>query len=206
MIIDTKKMKNIFNTAIINAGGNSTRIGTDKAFARVNDKRLIDIVINNIRGCFEDIILVTNKPHKYYGYNNIKIVSDAIRGIGPMAGLYTGLMESQSKYCFLIACDMPLINYDYIRYMKQKIIKNGYDAVITQRQKGIEPFHGFYSTRLKAGIAENISKGIYSFYDMLKERKVLYVKEEVAARFDRSLNFFTNINTKEDFAKAREIF
>ena len=205
MITETKKIKKIFNTAIINAGGNSTRAGTDKAFAKVNDKRLIDIVINNLKECFEDIILVTNKPDKYYSYNDINIVSDAIRGIGPVAGLYTGLMAAKSSYCFLIACDMPLINYDYIKYMKQEILKNRYDAVVTQRQKGIEPFHGFYSAGLKSSIAENISKGINSFYRMLKDREVLYVKEEVAARFDKSLNFFTNINTKEDFSIIREM-
>ncbi len=198
-------MKTLFNTAIINAGGNSTRAGIDKAFARVNDKKLIDIVINNLRGCFEEIILVTNKPDKYCDYNDIKIVSDVIRGIGPIAGLYTGLMAANSSYCFLIACDMPLINYDFIRYMKQEIIKYRYDAVVTQRQKGIEPFHGFYSVGLKKVIAENISNGIYSFYRMLKEREVLYINEEVASRFDRSLNFFANINTKEDFARISEM-
>lgn len=191
-------MQKVFSTAIINAGGKSLRMGTDKAFIKLSGKTLLDIIIANVRLCFDEVILVVNEPNKYCGYRDITIVEDCIKGVGPIAGLYTGLREAHSEYCFFIACDMPLINYEYIEYMKMEISTHGYDAIITQRQKGIEPFHGFYSTKLVDRIAKNIDEGVRSFYSLLQGGNTLFIPEEIAARYDERLNFFTNINTRED--------
>ena len=188
----------MFSTAIINAGGKSSRMGVDKAFVKLNGRTLIDIVVDNVRKCFSDIILVTNEPSKYHGYRNISIIEDCVKGVGPIAGLYSGLKAAHSRYSFFIACDMPLINYHYIDYMKSQITAHGYEAVVTRRRKGIEPFHRFYSKVLDAEIDSKIKKGLYSFHSLLQNQNVLFVPEETASRFDEKLSFFANINTKED--------
>ena len=77
-----------FGTAIILAGGKSTRMGFDKQFLELNKKRLIDIIINKLKEEFEEIIIVTNKPEEYRKYTQ-KILSDKIKDVGPLGGIYT---------------------------------------------------------------------------------------------------------------------
>ncbi len=111
-----------FGTAIILAGGKSSRMGFDKQFLIINEKRVMEIVISKLRAEFKEIIIVTNKPESYKNLAD-KVVSDIIKGKGPLSGLHAGLKHSSSKYSYFIACDMPNINIEYIRYMKRKWLK-----------------------------------------------------------------------------------
>jgi len=111
---------NKFNTAVILAGGKSSRMGFDKQFLEINKKRLLDTQIHKLRKEFEEIIVVSNKTTQYIDVN-YKIVCDEIKEIGPLGGIHVGLKNSTSKYTYITACDMPIISNDYIRFMKEKI-------------------------------------------------------------------------------------
>ncbi|MDQ1278051.1 MAG: molybdenum cofactor guanylyltransferase, partial [Thermodesulfobacteriota bacterium] len=77
-------------TGIILTGGKNTRMGTNKSFLTVGGERLIDRTVRIYRSIFEEIILVTNEPHRYYDIE-VTLVTDIVKGKGPMMGIYTGL-------------------------------------------------------------------------------------------------------------------
>ena len=148
------KMKK-FASAIILAGGQSSRMGFDKQFLQIKERRVMEIVISKLKKEFDEIIIVTNKPECYTDFDD-KIVSDIIKGMGPLSGLHVGLKNSSSNYAYFIACDMPNINIDYIRYMKKNIETNNPDACVTKCDEWIEAFNGFYSRRIYEKIEKHL--------------------------------------------------
>lgn len=95
-------------TGIILAGGKSTRIGTDKAFLKLNGNTFIEHITKSISPFVSDIIIVSNNAaYDKLGY---KRVEDLINDSGPLAGLYTGLHYSKTTYNLVLSCDVPLVN------------------------------------------------------------------------------------------------
>ena len=109
-----------FGTAIILAGGKSSRMGFDKQLLKIDERRLMDSLIQKLHKEFEEIIIVTNRPDLYIGLSHI-ITSDILKEKGPLGGVHAGLKLSSSQYAFIVACDMPNINMEYVNFMKDQL-------------------------------------------------------------------------------------
>lgn len=186
-----------FGTAIILAGGKSSRMGFDKQFLKIDQRRLMDSLINKLKKDFQEIIIVTNKPEYYIGLSH-KIITDKLKEKGPLGGIHAGLLESSSKYSFVLACDMPNINMEYVRYMKESMKDQDLDGCVTNYMDWIEPFSSFYSRDLVKEIENHIDSGRRSINSMLKSLNIQYIEEEDARRFSPNWDMFLNLNTRED--------
>jgi len=187
-------------TAIILAGGKSSRMGFDKQFLKLRDKYVIEIIAEKLKKVFSEIIIVTGRPEEYVKYG-FKLVEDEVRNFGPLAGIHVGLKNSGSIYNYVVACDMPFINLKYIRYMMQLIDGSDgrVDGVITRLGDWIEPFNAFYSQNLIGRIEESMKNGKRQINLMLQDSNVLYVSEAKAREFSPDWEMFTNINTFKDY-------
>jgi len=187
-------------TAIILAGGKSSRMGFDKQFLKLQDKYVIEIIAEKLKEIFSEIIIVTGRPEEYVKYG-FKLVEDEVRNFGPLAGIHVGLKNSGSIYNYVVACDMPFINLKYIRYMMQLIDGSDgrVDGVITRLGDWIEPFNAFYSQNLIGRIEESMRNGKRQINLMLQDANVLYVSEAKAREFSPDWEMFTNINTFKDY-------
>lgn len=187
------------NTAVILAGGKSSRMGFDKQLIKVKDICITEHLIERLNTMFKDIIVVTNKPNLYRD-KNIVIAEDVYKGYGPIGGIHAGLSKSQSMYNYFIACDMPNINKRYIEYMKKRIEEDSFknDAIVTKKADWIEPFNAFYSKKLIPAIEDNINKGRVGIMELLEISNVLYIDEAIARSFNPDWSMFTNLNTRED--------
>lgn len=192
-------------TAIILAGGKSSRMGFDKQYLKLRDKYVIEMIIEKLEGIFKEIIIVTNKPERYEKYG-CKLAEDEVKGFGPLAGIHAGLKSSMSMHNYIVACDMPFINTDYLKYMMELI--DSYvdkpDAVITRLGEWIEPFNAFYSQSLLPKIEASIKAGKRQINLLLKDSKVIYINEEKAREFSPDWDMFTNINTIKDYQTLTE--
>ena len=186
-----------FGTAVILAGGKSTRMGFDKQLLKINERRLIDSLRRKLRLLFDEIIVVTNKSEYYLGFSD-KITKDIIVGKGPLSGIHAGLSEASSQYVYFIACDMPNINLDYIRYMKEQIEDLDVKACLTRYGYWIEPFNAFYSKDMIGDIKEHITQNRRSVNSLLSKLTVHYIEEKKAREFSPNWDMFLNLNTKEE--------
>lgn len=186
-----------FGTAVILAGGKSSRMGFDKQLLKINERRLMDSLIMKLNQEFDEIIIVTNRPECYKGLGD-KIISDIIVGRGPLSGIHAGLTMASNEFSYFLACDMPNINFDYIRYMKNSIRCIDTSACITRFGSWIEPFNAFYSKKLKIEIEKHLFSGNRSINSLLEKVDVYYISEEEARRFSPNWDMFLNLNTKED--------
>lgn len=198
-----------FGTAIILAGGKSSRMGFDKQFLTVDQNRIMDIVISKLLEEFNDIVIVTNKPEEYIGdnYTNHKIVSDIIEGKGPLSGLHSGLKNAMSEYSYFIACDMPNINLDFIRYMKESVIETNPDACVAETGEHLETFNSFYSKDIIPIIERQLNCDKRSVHSLLKILDTSYISEKEVNEFSKEFDMFMNLNTPlelEEYTREKE--
>ncbi|WP_128426829.1 molybdenum cofactor guanylyltransferase [Gudongella oleilytica] len=192
-----------FGSAIILAGGKSTRMGFDKQLLRLRERSLIEGLIRRLGGSFDETIVVTNRPELYIGLAD-KITGDIIPDMGPLSGIHAGLSAASSEYSFVIACDMPQLNTKYIDYMMELLNKNESMACITKFGDWIEPFNAFYSKALIDHIESFLMGGGKAVHRLLMNHNVEYIPEEVARGFSPDWGMFFNLNTREDLLKYTE--
>jgi len=189
-------------TGVILAGGSSKRYGKNKAFLKIGSARLIDSIIQEMKTIFRRVILITNEKKKYE-YLEIPMFEDHVKGLGPLGGIYTGLMSMPDQAGFFVACDMPLINRQLVRYMVD--IKGNHRAVVPSVADKIEPLHAIYFQSCLKPIKHLIASNRYQvrlFYDYIPVR---YVKEDEIRKFCCPSKAFLNINTPDEFAKIQSL-
>jgi len=163
---------------------------------------LIDRITEDIKNIFKRVILVTNE-RKGYEYLGIPVVEDLIRGLGPIGGIYTGLMSISSQAGFFVACDMPFINRQLIRYMVD--IQDNHAAVVPSVANEIEPLHAIYGLSCLGPIRNLIDSKRYQVRLVYDQIPVRYVKEDEIRRFGSPTRAFLNINTPDEFAEIQAL-
>ncbi len=193
-------------SCVVLAGGKSSRLGKHKALVEINGETLLQRVVSSLSFLDSNIIIVIARGQplpKIAGHSKLKIVTDAYAGKGPLVGIYSGLLASDSFYNFVVACDMPLLNPDLLLYMLQ--VSTGFDLVIPRVNSMVEPLHAVYSRNCLRLIESLLEQGSLKIDRLLGLIKVRYVEAGEIDRFDQQHLSFFNINTEADLAKAREL-
>lgn len=184
-------------SAIILAGGRNTRMrGMDKAFLEIDGRPIIAGIVDKLRPLVNEVIVVTNSPCKYRDFN-VKVVKDRMPRKGPLMGIYSGLKNSSSKYNFVVACDMPFLKKDLIRYLLDT--KDGHDVIIPRIDKRFHPLFGIYSRRCIPIIEEMLRQDRLKISDIFPRLKTHFVVRREIEKFDKELLSLTNVNTKEEY-------
>ncbi len=187
-----------FGSAVILAGGQSTRMGFDKQFLELNNQNIISYLSNELSNIFDDIIVISNTLKDGY-YKNFRVVSDVIKEKGPLSGIHSGLLSAHSEYVYFIACDMPNINLDYIQHLINSIkdVSNNPLAIVTRYKNWIEPFNSFYHKDLIPKIEDHLLSN-RSIFALIKKVESLLIDEKIARDYAPDWSMFTNLNTIED--------
>jgi len=189
-------------TAIVLAGGRSRRLGRDKAIELFGDKPLIQHVIDSVSQVDDDIVVVAAPKSQLPRLDpHVRIVHDCYSLGSALVGILTGLKASRSQYSLAVACDMPFLNIDLIRYLMS--VSRGFDAVIPRIGKMIEPLHAVYSRNCIDAIQAQIESGNLKISAVLDKANVRYVERDEIERYDPQHLSFMNINSEEDLKKAK---
>ncbi len=184
---------------IILAGGRNSRMGgRDKAFLRVDGETVFARTLNLLRGCFAQVVVVSNTPEKYADFN-VEVTPDELPGLGPLGGLHAGLGRVRPPYAFVSACDMPFLRVEPIRFLLAHL--RDQEAVVPRWDGDIEPLHAIYATALRPRIAAAAAEGARAIRDFLPTVRVEYVPEALMARVAGAEESFRNVNTPEDAAR-----
>ncbi len=177
-------------TGIILAGGESTRMGQEKAFITINGVRLIDRAAS-ILSHFCDSILISSNNRKLENLG-FQLVRDEYRSIGPIAGLFSGFKAAWTDHYLVIPCDTPFVSTVLYNRILEHI--DEYSAVIAGTSDDlIEPLIGYYHRSAQSVLADQIRKKDYKIQNVLKR---LPTKIEIFT----DKNFFMNINARSDLA------
>ena len=184
-------------TAIILTGGKGSRMDfTEKALLELRGKPIIEHIMENLKSTVDEFIIAARDEEQgsKLKLDNVKIVYDSVKNFGPIAGIYSGLKASMSKYSFITACDMPCINHKVVELLFARA--KGYDAAIPFPP---EPLHAVYNKKPTLNAAKNaIERRKGAIMYMVDRLNVNFVPKEAIREIDPNLNTFININRPED--------
>jgi molybdenum cofactor guanylyltransferase len=181
-------------------------LGSQKALEIVNGQILINRVIDKVSLISKEVIIVTSDENytKFININNsVKIVKDIYPGKAALGAIYTGLINMESEYGLVVACDMPFLNTDLLNYMIR--LSPDFDIVIPIITNLLEPLHGVYKKTCVNSINNLLSDGILYIVKLYELTKTRYIQENEIDKIDPSHWSFFNVNTKEDLDYANKI-
>jgi len=174
--------------AIILSGGQSRRMGSDKAMLELGGAPMIATIAAQLSGNFNEV-LISGDPGKY-SFPGIRTVPDMEADRGPLMGLLSTLHVSRSELNWITTCDMPEPNLAFIRKMIRRI--GDYDAVVPVDANGWkQPLVGLY----RKGVAETIETLLaadqHAIHDLIDSIKVEYIP--------LTSGWYKNLNTPQDY-------
>ena len=195
-------------SAVILAGGSSTRFNTDKGILELNGKPLLNHVIDAVEGLVEEVIVVTNTQARADAY--AKLVSEKVRfavdvreSKGPLVGALTGFEQANGEYSALLPFDSPFVSTEVLSLLFDCCIGKA-AAVPRWTNQDIEPLHAVYHTKQALVAAEEaLAENELDMQAMVERlRGVRYISTMVIEQLDPDFKTFFNVNTLFDLKKA----
>jgi molybdopterin-guanine dinucleotide biosynthesis protein A len=177
--------------AVVLAGGDSRRMGRDKALLPVEGRPMIALIIGQLRALFEEIVISANRPDDF-GFLGLTVVPDLEPGQGPLRGIASSLPRMTHDLNFVTACDIPRIDLSFVN----RLIKmaDGYDLVLPYLDEGLyEPLFAAYRKSVVPEATRILEGGGRSILELLDR-----VKVNLLPIPDRS--WVRNINTDAEYA------
>jgi molybdopterin-guanine dinucleotide biosynthesis protein A len=189
---------------VIQAGGQSRRMGRDKALLDFHGQPLIQRVVERVRLLADEMLITAAEPASY-AFLGLPCVADLLPGKGALGGLYTALSLANAPLVAVVACDMPFVNAELLAYQRDVLLEGNCDAAVPQTDAGIEPFHAVYRRETMSPLAEAALHGErLSIRSCLEKANVRWVSSDEIGRFDPQGMAFWNVNTPEEYLRALE--
>ena len=192
--------------AVVLAGGKSKRFGEDKNDVKLGDKTLLEHVLSKIGNKFEEILIVSSQSLEIKEMKNVTVVPDCFDNFGPLAGVLSSMKwikENQKKYKWIATfpSDTPFFETSIIKEYKKSINKNDSSLYFIKSNNKRHNIFGLWSIDLLDVLEDDLKNNNF--------RKVEDWADKIGVKtIDIEVNEFDpffNINTKEDFEKAKEI-
>ncbi|MEL0254705.1 MAG: molybdenum cofactor guanylyltransferase MobA [Burkholderiaceae bacterium] len=153
-------------TAIILAGGHGSRMGgLDKGLVPLNNNPLISYAINAVIQHVSEIMISANRSVSQYQQFGYKVIKDEITGgLGPLAGIYTGLLNCETEYLISIPCDTPFLPGNLTTNLINSVDEKHCDGAIPytklpNEKKLFHPTVMLLRTELKNSLASYLNNG-----------------------------------------------
>jgi molybdopterin-guanine dinucleotide biosynthesis protein A len=186
-------------SAAILAGGQNKRFnGKTKANIQISGVRIIARTVKILHEIFDDIVIVTNTPEEFKGFNSFTIVPDNFKNVGPLGGIQAALNAAKNEAVFVFASDMPCISTDIVRRHIDFYNRRRCDAAIPRIKEFKEPLHAIYHKRIESQLTEFLSgANKYSIENFIKDLNVRYHNLD---DLQNNRKAFVNINTPQDLS------
>lgn len=178
--------------AFILAGGQSSRMGSEKGLVMWKGKPFIEHIIASLENEVAKTTIITNG--NAYNYLGLPVQADLVKGKGPLGGIYTGIKVSESEKNFFISCDVPCIKPDAIRFFLNASGNN--DATVTSHNGQVEPLPGVYAKNCLPLFERLLGADKTGIASALKYLNVNYVDPRNEPFYQQKQ--LANINSKEE--------
>lgn len=190
---------------VVQAGGESRRMGKDKALVPFLGKPLIQRILERLIPVVDEALVTTNHPERY-AFLNVPLIGDVFPGRGALGGLYTALRSAHYTFVAVVACDMPFVNPELLEILFRTLEESKADAVIPQTATGNEPFYAVYRREnCLPLVRQAIEDGHWRADAWFWEANLHFFSSEEISIFDPLGLAFQNVNTPEELAAAEEL-
>ena len=190
-------------TAVILAGGKSSRMGRPKALLPFGNEPLVAQLVRRLEGKFKMVVIVA-APDQELPPLPAKVVRDEVAYQGPVGGIYYGLLAANGTGAFVTSCDAAFLSLPLISFLTSQL--SDYDVVVPYWQDRFQPLHAVYRRSVVPLLKEQLERRELRpifLYDRVRTRKVT---EQEIRRYDpEGLSFF-NMNAPDDYAQALRLW
>ncbi len=186
-------------SAIILAGGKSSRMGRPKALLPFDGEPLIAHTVHTLGRLFGDIVVVA-APEQKLPPLPVTLVRDEIAYRGPVGGIYYGLQAARTEVSFVTSCDAPFLNLALIAHLLSQI--TDCDVVVPHWQDRLQPLHAVYHRSVAPLLQAQLERGELRPIFLYQKVRTREVGAEELRRFDPEGLSFRNLNSPEDYQAA----
>lgn len=189
-------------SAAILAGGQSRRMGRDKASLQLGGQALIERVLAAVRplGCPSFVVARQATDHAHLG---LPVYPDLYPGTGPLGGLYTALRHSSTPALLLLACDLPFLTPEFLRFLVESL--GQHQAAVPQNPEGLHPLCAAYAASCLPAVERLLSQGERRMYTLCHQLDLRVLSPEKWQPFDPHGLLFSNLNTPEEYERAQAL-
>lgn len=192
-------------SVIIQAGGQSSRMGEDKALKPFLGKPLIQRVTDRLSPIADELLVTTDRPADY-AFLNQRLIADLKPGRGALGGLYTAIASASHPFVAVVACDMPFASKSFFESAHRLIVQKEADVVIAKTEAGYEPLHALYRREAcLPAIEAAIEADQWKVVSWLPNVNTRILSPAELKLFDPTGLCFWNVNTPEEFEKAEQL-
>jgi molybdopterin-guanine dinucleotide biosynthesis protein A len=190
-------------SGVVLAGGESRRLGQNKALLRIGGQTLIERVLDCIAPMSAEVTVVVASPAQAAELPlppGARVAIDRYPGCGSLGGIYTGLDASREPWVLLVACDMPFLNPTLLRRLMA--LRRGVDAVVPRLNGQPEPLHALYSKTCLEPLERMLQTRQLKIAPLFEAVRVRYVDEDTIDSIDPGHRSFFNVNSPADAEEA----
>jgi len=188
-------------SAAILAGGRARRLGgVDKSALAVGAGSILERQLSLLRDLTPHILIV-GADRSRVPAGGVRVVADRLPGAGPLGGLYTALMEAPTEQVLVIACDMPFLTAPFLMRLAARGVD--VDVAVPRSAAGRHPLCASYARRAAGHLKARIDGGDLRVREALEGLDVRELGPDELAGFDPDGLLLLNVNTPDDYAKAR---
>ena len=174
-------------------GGNSSRMGTDKAFLPGQFRYVTDDVAESVRSAAGKVTLIGN-PLRYHPFQ-YACLPDLRPGLGPLSGLEAALVSSSSELNLVLACDMPGVGVSHLRLLIERARASKSHCMVTKDVMGkVHPLCAVYKKECLSVIQCRLDEKRLSLIGLLAEVSTEYLQIPTVIE---------NLNTPDDWSRWR---
>lgn len=203
----------------VQAGGGSTRFGTDKALVRLGGKTMLQRTGELLASVCHDVTVVA--PAGKYADSPWPVLVDRWPGQGPLGGILTALnsiraadppdeffalVHGPCPFALILSCDMPFLTKEFLAFLKNRAISSEAMVVVPECSGRIEPLCASWCSQSAAPIQAAFDAGGRKVTEAMKHVPMEVLDEAAWKRFDSDGRLFWNMNTPEDYEAARRVF
>lgn len=187
---------------VVLSGGKSSRMGTNKSLLTIDNKPVIEHILEEIQNCSDEAVIIANQP-LMYKFLGVKQFSDRYINKGPLAGLETALYHVDANIFIFAACDMPFISNIVYHYLLQQLAH--YDAVVPIYNNQMHPLSGIYKKSVLPHIQAQIKKNDLKVKGFFAYVNVIYVRDFGNLSDSLLQKHFFNMNEPVQYEEAKRL-
>jgi molybdenum cofactor guanylyltransferase len=187
--------------AFILAGGESSRMGSNKALLELGGVPLIVHMARLVESTGTKPIVV-GSPEIYSGLR-LRAIRDDWPGAGPLGAIATALRASESQWNLIVACDLPYLTKPWLEHLIHRAKRSHEDVVLPLNHAGAEPLCAMYNRTAESAIWLALDRGIRKVTDGLAGLHVEHIEPREWKAFDSEGLLFKNMNSAADYEEAK---
>jgi molybdopterin-guanine dinucleotide biosynthesis protein A len=184
------------------AGGESSRMGRDKALLRLRGVPLILRTARLVESALHHppTIIGPSQPYRNLGW---RVVEDDWPGAGPLGGIATALRVSTADWNLVVACGLPYLTGPWLDFLVARAGKSHCDAVLPMNIAGAEPLCAMYHKRCGAAIRAALKSDVRKVTAGLARLRIQAIAPAEWKPFDSDGFLFRNMNSPADYEEAK---